>query len=360
MLPASGLLARTAALALLSLAAAGAAQAQSLLTRSPNISGAWTAPSGVVQFNFLHRFVRSDPPERKITSFPTFIVGIGLPANSTAGFVYSTNSTLVPRYPNEWEFFGRVRPVSAVRGAPVDAGVQLGYNLASRGVDGEVSVGRQVGRVGVTAVARLLSRPDTTGSQAAFGGGAIVRLSRYIAIAGDAVGLTSRDAARGERRVAWSAGVHLAIPSSPHTLSLQATNTNTATLQGASRGTRQTRYGFEFTIPITLARYFGHRQPARAPTDTSTSPAVGAVTRAGMRDLAFTPAQVYVLAGGTVEWTNHDQVQHSVVATDGTFDSGLIDPGATWRHTFTTPGRYAYSCTPHPFMRGVVVVRGRE
>ena len=56
---------------------------------------------------------------------------------------------------------------------------------------------------------------------------------------------------------------HVAIPGTPHTFSLQATNTSTATLEGASRGTSQRRYGFEFTIPFTLARYFGRRQPAR-------------------------------------------------------------------------------------------------
>src|SRR5439155_17942958 len=45
----------------------------------------------------------------------------------------------------------------------------------------------------------------------------------------------------------------------PHTLSLQATNTLVNTLQGASRGTKDVRYGFEFTVPLTLRRYFGKR-----------------------------------------------------------------------------------------------------
>src|SRR4051794_37853084 len=68
--------------------------AQSLLERSPNISGEWVAPHGTVQFNFLHRFVRSDAPLRKITNFPTFVIGVGLPQHTQVGFLYSTNSTL--------------------------------------------------------------------------------------------------------------------------------------------------------------------------------------------------------------------------------------------------------------------------
>ena len=89
--------------------------AQSLLDRPPNISGEWIAPPGTVQFNFLHRFVRSAAPERKITAFPTFVIGVGLPRQTQVGFLYSTNSTLSPRYPNEWEFYGRWLPISQDR-----------------------------------------------------------------------------------------------------------------------------------------------------------------------------------------------------------------------------------------------------
>ena len=39
------------------------------------------------------------------------------------------------------------------------------------------------------------------------------------------------------------------------------------------------------------------------------------------------------------------------------FDSGLIDAGKQWSYTFTRAGSFAFHCTPHPFMKGVVVVR---
>jgi plastocyanin len=48
---------------------------------------------------------------------------------------------------------------------------------------------------------------------------------------------------------------------------------------------------------------------------------------------------------------------HTVTAADGKFDSGLIQPGGRWSHTFTQPGTYDFTCTPHPFMKGVVIVR---
>jgi nitrite reductase (NO-forming) len=63
-----------------------------------------------------------------------------------------------------------------------------------------------------------------------------------------------------------------------------------------------------------------------------------------------------VRVGDTVTWTNEDTMAHTVTAADGSFDSGLVLPGDTWSHTFTEVGRAGYFCTPHPWMRGAVVV----
>ncbi|MCC2629636.1 MAG: Copper binding protein plastocyanin/azurin family, partial [Thermomicrobiales bacterium] len=37
-------------------------------------------------------------------------------------------------------------------------------------------------------------------------------------------------------------------------------------------------------------------------------------------------------------------------------DSGLIEPGDSFRQTFDEPGTYRYRCGPHPGMTGVIVV----
>jgi len=338
--------------------------AQSLLDRPPNVSGDWISPSGTIQFNFLHRFIRSDAPERKITSFPTFVIGAGLPHRTQIGFLYATNSTLTPRYPNEWEFYGRWLPLSQDAGSAVDLGGQIGYNLSAQGLDGELSVARSVGRVRLIGVGRLLDDPvEDSKVDVALGGGLVVRLHRYIALAGDLVTLTDRNELLGEKP-AWSAGLHLAIPGTPHTFSLQATNTNTSTLQGSSRGSSQRRYGFEFTIPFTLSRYFGRRQPPPPPPAATPAPAgdtthavAGRSFKAGMKSLSFQPNRIEITAGTAVTWTNNDPLEHSVTAVDRSFDSGLIPSGRSWTYTFTRPGTYQFFCQPHPFMKGVVVVK---
>jgi plastocyanin len=77
-------------------------------------------------------------------------------------------------------------------------------------------------------------------------------------------------------------------------------------------------------------------------------------------DFAYAPATVTIRVGDTVTWTNRDPVEHTATATNGSFDTGLIAPDGSARIRFTRAGTYAYLCTPHPDMRGTVVVRARS
>lgn len=384
-----------------------ASRAQSLLDRSPNLTGDWVGAPGTLYFHFLHRFTASDAPQRKVSNVPTFLVGAGLPHRLMAGFNYSTNSTLAPNFPNEWEAFARWAPLSQDFGAPVDIGAQVGYNNAADGVDGEVSAARRFGPARLIVAGRALSDPLESGHREfAFAGGGTFRLGQYVALAGDVASLLERYS--GER-VAWSAGVHIAIPLTPHTLSLHATNAPVGTLQGASRGTSKVRYGFEFTIPLTLRRYFGKRAETQSPdtvvsavaaqvqVDTAARGEVHAeapvpvpavvekeppviappanpapsnpapakvippkpaarVKKTTIKNISYLQPKISIAVGTTIEWTNNDPLPHSVTAVNKSFNSGLIQPGKSYRHTFTKAGRFDFYCMPHPFMKGTIVV----
>jgi plastocyanin len=261
------------------IASSGVAGAQSLLDRPDNLSTDWVGNTGTLYFNFVHRFNVSPPPERKVTNFPTFLVATGLGSQGLVGFNYATNSSLAARYPNEWEFFGRYAPLQQEAGAPLDLGAQVDYNLAVKGTEGEVSIARRDGPLRLVAVSRLVA--DTLGGnnmQFAYGGGGTLRFGRFIAIAGDAASLAKRGP--GEK-IAWSAGVHIALPNTPHTLSLHVSNAGTSTLQGFTRGASTRRYGFEFTIPIHVNRFFTSPEPTGATT----------VADVSMGDSAVTPKQ---------------------------------------------------------------------
>jgi plastocyanin len=86
---------------------------------------------------------------------------------------------------------------------------------------------------------------------------------------------------------------------------------------------------------------------------------VSIIPGAGSYATGYNPDNITVVIGvnNTVIWTNNDNEPHTVTASDGSFDSGNMNPGATFTYTFTTPGTYTYICTYHPWMHGYVTVR---
>ena len=110
------------------------------------------------------------------------------------------------------------------------------------------------------------------------------------------------------------------------------------------------------------------RSLAQAPTPTpqqSSSPASqesskdsSANIQIVMKAIAFSPLEQTVHPGDTVEWKNEDIVAHTVTADDGSFDSGLIQPGHSWKLTLKSAASIAYHCTPHPNMKAKLIEVG--
>ena len=73
-------------------------------------------------------------------------------------------------------------------------------------------------------------------------------------------------------------------------------------------------------------------------------------------NLAFTPADLAVPLGATVTWSNEDAVPHTATADDGSFDSGIFDPGASFAQTYDQPCSFPYHCELHTTMQGTIRV----
>jgi amicyanin len=89
--------------------------------------------------------------------------------------------------------------------------------------------------------------------------------------------------------------------------------------------------------------------------------AIGGVARAEevkvtIDNFTFEPQKLTVKVGTTVTWTNHDDIPHTVAATNKSFKSKVMDTDQSYSFTFTTPGEIAYFCSLHPHMTGTVVV----
>jgi plastocyanin len=91
--------------------------------------------------------------------------------------------------------------------------------------------------------------------------------------------------------------------------------------------------------------------------------------------LRFEPATLSIQKGTTVTWRNTTGIIHTVTDDPGKaankadaalpsgaqpWDSGNMNPGETFQHTFDTPGTYEYFCTPHEAagMVGSITVTG--
>jgi plastocyanin len=98
-------------------------------------------------------------------------------------------------------------------------------------------------------------------------------------------------------------------------------------------------------------------QPAFAQDDAN--PQISVVEPDGQPATAWTydPNVLAVPVGATVTWTNVGAVAHTVTSDDGaSFDSGNMDPQATFTFSASSPGTFTYHCNYHPWMTGEIDV----
>jgi len=75
-----------------------------------------------------------------------------------------------------------------------------------------------------------------------------------------------------------------------------------------------------------------------------------------IKNRAFSPANLKIKKGESITWKNNDNMDHTVDADDGSFSSGNLKSGKTYKYTFKKAGKYPYSCRLHPRMKGTIVV----
>ncbi len=112
---------------------------------------------------------------------------------------------------------------------------------------------------------------------------------------------------------------------------------------------------------------FSERASGPSATVTGTTPCtvadIGALGGAGkavvfIKDFAFHPDTVRVRPGTTVIWLNCDvrADPHTTTSDAGAWASDFLAVGNTFSRRFDQAGPFGYHCTPHPFMKGTVVV----
>src|SRR5436190_7488596 len=98
--------------------------------------------------------------------------------------------------------------------------------------------------------------------------------------------------------------------------------------------------------------------PQEAPAIQQAGSVAPATAWVSIQALKYLPETIEIRKGETVEWDNKDLTPHTVTfQTSGNVNSGSIDVGMSWSHTFTQAGSYPYFCTFHPEMKATVVVK---
>lgn len=87
------------------------------------------------------------------------------------------------------------------------------------------------------------------------------------------------------------------------------------------------------------------------------SAAAEEVATVRIHDYRFDPAKLRIKAGSSVRWLNDEKrASHSVLILGEGRESERLFPGEHYTRRFDTPGRYPYSCGPHPEMHGEIEV----
>lgn len=340
--------------------AGGDVAGQTTLERPSSTPELWTGVPWALELAVTPIFGRAGELGSGLHADPAVRAALALPGRLVLETRYA---------PQPIELGGADEIEAALRAAPLrqDHGDWLDV-----GLEGRIATGSEAGAITAAGARWLgplrlmahatgivpLDDPDRT---ARLGGGASAlwhpapgRLP--LALAGGLAGLL--DPEPGER-LAWTAGLQLGVSFTPHTVALFATNGGTS-LAGRSTGTDRVRVGLELTTHVPVGRFFGLYTPrdvarqAVRPDDDAPPAAVVAI-----RDYRYASDRIEIDAGTAVEWVNEDEAVHTASSDNGTWESGPIRQGERWRAVFHEPGIYPYHCGPHPFMRGVVVVRER-
>jgi plastocyanin len=104
-----------------------------------------------------------------------------------------------------------------------------------------------------------------------------------------------------------------------------------------------------FVALLTAAAFLSAAQDACAGGTPSAHTVV-------IQGVAYEPASLTVKRGERVRWVNKDPFPHTVTARDA-FDSHSIAAGGTWSYVARKVGVYAYACTLHPNMKGILQVQ---
>ncbi|WP_312528008.1 amicyanin [Paracoccus sp. (in: a-proteobacteria)] len=99
--------------------------------------------------------------------------------------------------------------------------------------------------------------------------------------------------------------------------------------------------------------------PSETPVAEAEAPADAVIVN--IDKLKYETPEVKIKVGQTVTWVNKEAMPHNVdfvkgVVGEAELKGPMLKKGFSFSVTFNEAGTFDYHCTPHPFMRGKVIV----
>jgi plastocyanin len=115
--------------------------------------------------------------------------------------------------------------------------------------------------------------------------------------------------------------------------------------------------GIGITLSVTsMLSIYITSVAAQSSTDTTTSISIPQGASAQQVNQYYMPVNASIPKDATITWTNKDVAPHTATASDGSFDTGVINPGSTASAMVKGQGDIQYHCNIHPWMHGSLQV----
>jgi plastocyanin len=174
--------------------------------------------------------------------------------------------------------------------------------------------------------------------------------------------LEARDAKTGDLVWAWQTGAGADAPAV--TYEIDGEQFIAVAAGGVSQQTTSANGDMVWSFSLKGApgdRLRPFPAPPPPPSEVGFVGPITATTNIKLGDYSYSPQRVTVAAGATITFTNSTATPHNAAGPEaGGWDTGLLAKDQSATITFNTPGTYHYSCTPHPFMIGEIIVTAKK
>lgn len=106
---------------------------------------------------------------------------------------------------------------------------------------------------------------------------------------------------------------------------------------------RKTQVAMLLALIMALAAAISSGQALASPA----SAPLGATQTVQLQDFKFSPTTITIAVGDTINFTNAGAVAHTATAGDGSWDSGNLNAGQSFSHTFSAAGSFIVYCKYH-------------